>query len=137
MGAIALFGEKYGDRVRVIKFGDSVELCGGCHVESTGTIGQFVILSEGSISSGVRRIEAITADKADEYINNHLKSLKEVATLFNNPADLKVAVEELFAKYNMLTKQVDAFEKETASQLKKSFCRRLNPSTASISLPSN
>jgi alanyl-tRNA synthetase len=119
MGAIALFGEKYGDLVRVIKFGESVELCGGCHVESTGTIGQFVILSEGSISAGVRRIEAITADKADEYINNHLKSLKEVATLFNNPADLKVAVEELFAKYNTLTKQVEAFEKETASQLKK------------------
>jgi len=119
MGAIALFGEKYGDRVRVIKFGDSVELCGGCHVESTGTIGQFVILSEGSISAGVRRIEAITADKADEYINSHLKTLKEVATIFNNPADLKGAVEELFARYNTLTKQVEAFEKESAGKMKK------------------
>jgi alanyl-tRNA synthetase len=119
MGAIALFGEKYGDHVRVIKFGKSVELCGGCHVGSTGTIGQFVILSEGSISAGVRRIEAITADKADEYINNHLKTLKEVASLFNNPADLKGAVEELFVKYNSLSKQVEAFEKETAGQLKK------------------
>jgi len=119
MGAIALFGEKYGEHVRVIKFGASVELCGGCHVESTGTIGQFVILSEGSISAGVRRIEAITADKADAYINNHLKSLKEVAALFNNPADLKGAVEELFAKYNALTKQVEAFEKESAVKVKK------------------
>ena len=119
MGAIALFGEKYGDHVRVIKFGESVELCGGCHVESTGTIGQFVILSEGSISAGVRRIEAITADKADEYINNHLKTLKEVASLFNNPADLKVAVEELFAKYITLTKQVESFEKESAGKVKK------------------
>jgi len=125
MGAIALFGEKYGDRVRVIKFGDSVELCGGCHVESTGTIGQFVILSEGSISAGVRRIEAITADKADEYINNHLKSLKEVAALFNNPTDLKGAVEELFTKYNTLTKQVEVFEKETASQLKKELSSQI------------
>ena len=119
MGAIALFGEKYGDLVRVIKFGESVELCGGCHVESTGTIGQFVILSEGSISAGVRRIEAITADKADAYISNHLKSLKEVSALFNNPADLKAAVEELFVKFNALNKQVEAFEKESAGKMKK------------------
>jgi len=119
LGAIALFGEKYGERVRVIKFGDSVELCGGCHVESTGVIGQFIILSEGSISSGVRRIEAITAEKADEYIYNRLKSLKEVSALFNNPADLKSAVEELFLKYNTLTKQVESFEREIAFKVKK------------------
>ena len=119
MGAIALFGEKYGDHVRVIRFGKSVELCGGTHVASTGTIGQFVILSEGSISAGVRRIEAITAEKAEEYINNHLKTLKEVASLFSNPADLKNAVEELFTKYNTLTKQVEAFEKESAVKVKK------------------
>ena len=127
MGAIALFGEKYGDHVRVIKFGESVELCGGCHVESTGTIGQFVILSEGSISAGVRRIEAITADKADEYINNHLKSLKEVAAVFNNPADLKGAVEDLFAKFNALAKQVEAFEKEKAGKVKKELLLQVEP----------
>jgi alanyl-tRNA synthetase len=119
MGAIALFGEKYGDHVRVIRFGESVELCGGTHVESTGTIGQFVILSEGSISAGVRRIEAITADKAEEYINNQLKTLKEVASFFSNPADLKGAVEELFAKLSALTRQVEAFDKETAGKVKK------------------
>ena len=67
----------------------------------------------------MRRIEAITADKAEEYVSNHLKTLKEVASLFNNPADLKVAVEELFAKYNSLTKQVEAFEKEIAGKVKK------------------
>ena len=125
MGAIALFGEKYGEQVRVIRFGESVELCGGCHVESTGTIGQFIILSEGSISAGVRRIEAITADKADEYINDHLKSLKEVASLFNNPADLKSAVEDLFTKYNTLAKQVEAFEKENAGKIKKELLHKV------------
>jgi len=119
MGAIALFGEKYGDNVRVIRFGDSVELCGGTHVQSTGTIGQFVILSEGSISAGVRRIEAITAGKAEEYIERNLKTLKEVALLFNNPADLRVAIDELFTKFQGLTKQVDSFEKENAGKLKK------------------
>jgi len=127
MGAIALFGEKYGDRVRVIKFGASVELCGGCHVEATGTIGQFVILSEGSISAGVRRIEAITADKAEAYINNHLKTLKEISVLFNNPPDLKGAVEELFAKYNTLVKQVEAFEKESAGKIKTELLFQVEP----------
>ncbi|HEY3390249.1 MAG TPA: alanine--tRNA ligase, partial [Prolixibacteraceae bacterium] len=125
MGAIALFGEKYGENVRVIRFGKSVELCGGCHVEATGTIGQFVILSEGSISAGVRRIEAITADKAEEYINNHLKSLKEVSSLFNNPADLKGAVEELIARNNALTKQVETFEKEIAGKVKKDLLHQI------------
>ena len=127
MGAIALFGEKYGEQVRVIRFGKSVELCGGTHVASTGTIGQFVILSEGSISAGVRRIEAITAEKAETYINSHLKTLKEVAALFSNPADLKSSVEELFVKYNTLAKQVEAFEKESAVKVKKELLLQVEP----------
>ena len=127
MGAIALFGEKYGDHVRVIRFGDSVELCGGTHVEYTGSIGQFLILSEGSISAGVRRIEAITAEKADEYINSRLKTLKEVAALFNNPADLVSATVELFSKYQLLTKQVEIFEKEIAGNLMKELLVKVEP----------
>ena len=127
MGAIALFGEKYGDHVRVIRFGDSVELCGGTHVEYTGSIGQFVILSEGSISAGVRRIEAITAEKAEEHINSRLKTLREVAALFNNPADLVGAAEELFSKYQLLTKQVEVFEKEIAGNLKKELIVKVEP----------
>jgi len=127
MGAIALFGEKYGDNVRVIRFGESVELCGGTHVGYTGTIGQFVIVSEGSISAGVRRIEAITAEKAEEYVNSRLKTLKDVALLFNNPADLVSATEELFAKYQSLTKQVEVFEKEIARNIKKELLQLVEP----------
>ena len=127
MGAIALFGEKYGDHVRVIKFGDSVELCGGTHVESTGTIGQFIILSEGSISAGVRRIEAITASKAEEYVERQLKTLKEISSMFNNPADLKGAIDDLFAKYQQLTKQSEAYEKENAGKLKKELLSQIEP----------
>jgi len=119
MGAIALFGEKYGDLVRVIKFGDSVELCGGTHLEATGQIGQFIILSEGSISAGVRRIEAITGEKAEEYINSNLKTLKEISSLFNNPVDLKASIADLLSKYSTVNKQIEAFEKENAVNLKK------------------
>jgi alanyl-tRNA synthetase len=127
MGAIALFGEKYGDNVRVIRFGQSVELCGGTHVEYTGTIGQFIILSEGSISAGIRRIEAITAEKAEEYVSSHLKTLKEVESLFNNPADLVAATEDLFAKCQLLTRQVEDFEKGIAGDIKKALLRQVEP----------
>ncbi len=121
MGAIALFGEKYGDLVRVIKFGDSVELCGGTHVARTGEIGQMIILSEGSISAGVRRIEAITADKAEAYVANQLKTMKEVGTLFNNTTNLKASVEELFAKVSLLSKQIEGYEKDAAGNIKKTL----------------
>ena len=127
MGAIALFGEKYGDQVRVIKFGDSVELCGGTHVESTGTIGQFIILSEGSISAGVRRIEAITSVKAEEYVERNLKTLKDVASLFNNPPDLKGAVEDLFVKNQQISKQLEGYEKENAGKMKKELLNQIEP----------
>ena len=125
MGAIALFGEKYGDKVRVIKFGESIELCGGIHVEATGEIGPFVIISEGSISAGVRRIEAITAEKAEEYLRHKMKTAKELTFLLNNPADLKVAVEQLLQKVNTLNGQIDAYKKEAASGLKKELLTQI------------
>ena len=125
LGAIALFGEKYGDNVRVIKFGDSIELCGGIHVAATGEIGQFVIISEGSISAGVRRIEAITADRAEEYLRNKMKSAKEIGTLLNNPADLKAAVEQLMQKVSSLNSQIEAYKKEAASGLKKELLAQI------------
>jgi alanyl-tRNA synthetase len=125
LGAIALFGEKYGDHVRVIKFGDSIELCGGIHVGATGEIGQFVIISEGSISAGVRRIEAITGGKAEEYLRHKLKTTKELAYLLNNPADLKAAVEQLLQKVSALNGQVESFKKEAASGLKKELLNQV------------
>jgi alanyl-tRNA synthetase len=127
MGAIALFGEKYGDFVRVIKFGDSIELCGGTHLEATGQIGSFIITSEGSISAGVRRIEAITGEKAEEYIDENLKTLKEISALFNNPTDLKGAVTDLQSKLAVALKQVEAFEKEEAADMKKELILQIEP----------
>jgi alanyl-tRNA synthetase len=121
MGAIALFGEKYGDLVRVIKFGDSIELCGGTHLDATGQIGQFIILSEGSISAGIRRIEAITGEKAEQYIDQNLKTLKEISSLLNNPADLKASLTDLLSKYSAAAKQIESFEKENAGNLKKAL----------------
>lgn len=125
LGAIALFGEKYGNSVRVIKFGDSIELCGGIHVNATGEIGQFVIISEGSISAGVRRIEAITGEKAEEFLLNKRKTARELSQLLNNPADLKGAVEQLIQKVGVLNNQVEAFKKEAASGLKKELLKQI------------
>ena len=118
MGAIALFGEKYGDLVRVIKFGDSVELCGGTHVPATGQIGYFVITSESAISAGVRRIEAITADKAEAFISKNLDELQEVRNIFNNTKNLKKSVEDLLDENAKLKKQLEAFGKQAASGVK-------------------
>jgi len=125
LGAIALFGEKYGDHVRVIRFGDSIELCGGIHVGATGEIGQFVIISEGSISAGVRRIEAITGEKAESFLRHKMKTTKELAQLLNNPTDLKSAVEQMLHKVSALNNQLEAFKKEAASGLKKELLKQI------------
>ncbi|MBL7969588.1 MAG: alanine--tRNA ligase [Prolixibacteraceae bacterium] len=118
MGAIALFGEKYGDLVRVIKFGDSVELCGGTHVPATGQIGQFIITSESAISAGVRRIEAITGQRAEEYVKKHIDELAEVKAILNNTQNLKKSVEDLVAQNSKLQKQIEEFERKAASGIK-------------------
>ncbi len=118
-GAIALFGEKYGDRVRTIKFGDSMELCGGIHVEATGQIGFFKIISESAIAAGIRRIEAITAQKAEQYITEQLNLLKEIGRQIKGSDDLIQDVRNLVKQNNLLNKRVEAFEKEGLKLLRK------------------
>ena len=125
LGAIALFGEKYGDLVRVIKFGESVELCGGTHVPATGQIGQFIITSESAISAGVRRIEAITADRAEEYVKKQMDELAEVKVSLNNTQNLKKSVEDLVAQNSRLQKQIEEFERKAASGIKDELKKKI------------
>ncbi len=112
MGAMALFGEKYGDNVRVVKFGPSVELCGGTHVPRTGVIGPFRIISESALAAGIRRIEAITSVEAERMINDKLAKLDAINALLKNPADLVQAVEKLMEQNTVLTKELEKAAKE-------------------------
>ena len=109
MGAMALFGEKYGDDVRVIKYGPSVELCGGCHVSSTGRIGSVRIVMETSIAAGIRRIEAVTAAKADELYYAQVDVMTGLRALFNNAPDLTSAITKAIRENAQLKKDVEAF----------------------------
>ena len=112
LGAMALFGEKYGDDVRVIKYGPSVELCGGCHVSSTGKIGCVRILMETSIAAGIRRIEAVTAAKADELYYIAQDTLSGLKSLFNNTPDLAGAIHKFIDENAALKKQIEQFMAE-------------------------
>jgi alanyl-tRNA synthetase len=125
MGAMALFGEKYGDTVRVIQFGDSIELCGGTHVDSTQQIGLFKIISEGSIAAGIRRIEAITGGKALSWYQNLEKKVKSVELLLNNPQDIIKAVANLIDERSFLQKQVDKYTHESARILKENLLKKV------------
>ncbi len=119
MGATALFGEKYGDHVRVITFDKdfSRELCGGTHVKATGEIGFFKISAESSVAAGVRRIEALSGAKAEAYINDALASIKEVKSLFKNPKDVAKAVAAAVEENNELRKQLESMQMAQAAQI--------------------
>ncbi|MBQ7708527.1 MAG: alanine--tRNA ligase [Bacteroidales bacterium] len=117
MGAMALFGEKYGDVVRVVRFGDSVELCGGTHTPATGTIGLFKIVSESAVAAGVRRIEAVTGARAVESVHRMEDVMKNLKNLFNNAPDLTAAIEKMVAENADARKQLEAVANEKAAAL--------------------
>lgn len=123
MGAMALFGEKYGDEVRVIRFGDSVELCGGTHISSTGQIGSFRIINESSIAAGVRRIEAITAEACEDYFYAQQDIISELRTLMHNAPNLTQAFQKLFNESAEMRKSIEEFMKEKAIQVKESIIK--------------
>ncbi len=118
MGAIALFGEKYGDKVRVVRFGPSCEFCGGIHARSTGRIGMFKIISESSVAAGVRRIEAKTGKECEEMMYNIEDTVKAIRTLFNNAKDLKSVIQKYIEEHDTMQKEINKFHTETVERAK-------------------
>lgn len=125
LGAIALFGEKYGDEVRVIQFGKSVEFCGGTHVKATGHIGMMKIVSESSVAAGVRRIEAYTGARVEEMLDTIQDTLTDLKALFNNAPDLANAIRKYIDENAGLKKQVDEFMKEKEAQIKQTLLKNI------------
>jgi len=118
LGAIALFGEKYGDKVRVVQFGSSVEFCGGCHASSTGCLGMVRIISESSVAAGVRRIEAITGKKVEEAMDMLQDTLTDLKQLFNNAPDLVAAIKKHIDDNAELKKQLEEFKVQKVGEFK-------------------
>lgn len=124
LGAMALFGEKYGDEVRVIKYGDSVELCGGTHVKNTGNIGMIKILSESSIAAGIRRIEAITGAQVEQAVYDFEDTIKRISSLLNNTPNVIGALQKSIAENADLRKQAEEFLHERIKNLKNSLLEK-------------
>ena len=118
LGAIALFGEKYGDEVRVVQFGSSIEFCGGTHVSATGKIGMVKIISESSVAAGIRRIEAVTGAKVEEMFDTVQDAINDLKALFNNTPDLKAAISKYIEENASLKKQMEEFMKEKEAAVK-------------------
>ncbi len=119
MGAMALFGEKYGDKVRVVRFGEdfSTELCGGTHTSATGNIGVFKIVSEGAIAAGIHRIEAITGEAVEEYLDHHIDQMNRIKEIVKSPADIVKSIETLAEQNQSLKKEVEHLLQEKAQTM--------------------
>ena len=118
LGAIALFGEKYGDKVRVVRFGPSCEFCGGIHVKSTGHIGMFKIISESSVAAGIRRVEAKTGVECEKLMYDIEDTLKAIGSLFNNAKDLKGVIEKYIEEHDSMKKDIEHFRVEAVERTK-------------------
>jgi len=125
MGAVALFGEKYGDKVRVVRFGPSCEFCGGIHAASTGRIGFFKIVSESSVAAGVRRIEAMTGKNCEEAIYALEDTLRDLKAMFNNAKDLKNVVAKYIEEHDTMKKDMESFRQQAADRAAKSLVEKI------------
>jgi len=120
-GALAFFGEKYEDNVRLVKFGDSLELCGGTHVRATGQIGLFKIISEGAIAAGIRRIEAITAGKSEDFINKQAETIKQLRTLLKNQVDIVKGVQSVLDENDNYKREITELTKGKIVDIRKNL----------------
>ena len=129
MGAMALFGEKYGDKVRVIRYGTSVELCGGTHVANTGMIGMIKIVTESSIAAGMRRIEAITGETTEKAVDEQQDMMRAMKLLFNNAPDLMASIRKTIEENADLRRQAEEFTKERIKRLKEIIIKNIDKSS--------
>ena len=125
LGAVAIFGEKYGDKVRVVRFGPSCEFCGGIHATSTGRIGFFKIMSESSVAAGIRRIEALTGKACEDAIYAATDTMNDLKAMFNNTKDLKASIEKFIGEHDELRKELERFQAQAVERTKEMLLSRI------------